>query len=768
MFYQSQKIFKKIMKPFWQAFKKYTQKREGAKRENSVYKRILIVANRLPITVVEKNNTLEYMESQGGLVSGLKASLKTVKEKMDLECLWLGWPGANVTEANKLKVKDELKNKNSAVPVFLTEQEMDDFYHGFCNKTIWPLFHYFPAYTDFKTENWQVYVEVNKKFAEAILEIIQPDDLVWIHDYHLMLLPMMLRQKGIVNKIGFFLHTPFPFYEIFRILPADCRRQILEGLLGSDLIGFHTHNYSQYFLGCVLRILGLEHTTGQVDLGDRVVQVEAFPLGIDYQKFHEYAKSQENDVAVKKIKDTFPDKKIIISIDRLDYTKGIYKRLQGYECFLEKYPEWQNKIVLMLYIIPSRVAIDSYQQMKKQLDEEIGRINGKFSVLHWTPIVYQFKSIYFEELVALYSAADIGLVTPLRDGMNLIAKEYVACRREQNGMLILSEMAGAAKELGEAVLVNPNNIEEIAESLREALLMSPEEQNKRNYYMQNRLSRYTVQRWTIDFLENLKRNTIRIYKPVKFISSAEQKIILDKYEKSQKRLILLDYDGTLVPFAKDPLLARPNSEINEILNILSNNNRNDLVIISGRDRKVLAKWFVQPEISLVAEHGIWLREKAKEWQLLKNIKQDWKNKVLPILEKYSDSIPGTFVEEKEYSLSWHFRMADPEQYQERRKELLDTLINFTANIDVQVIQGDKVVEVRNTGIDKGTAVALLTSRTNYDFILAIGDDRTDEDMFKEIRENGFAIKVGFSESIAPYRLKSHKEVINFLKELKNI
>src|SRR3990170_2956421 len=347
--------------------------------------RLLIISNRLPITVVEKEGKLSFQQSMGGLVSGISSYLDSLKgiSFSSSEYIWIGWPGISVNDKMKLKLKEKVSSEYQAYPVFLSEKVMEKFYHGFCNKTIWPLFHYFPSYVVYDEALYAHYRCVSRIFCEAVLEILKPDDVVWIHDYHLMLLPKLLRDKRPNLPIGFFLHIPFPSFEVFRLLPVKWRAEILEGILGADLIGFHTHDYTQYFLRCVLRILGYEHNIGSISLGERVVKVDTFPMGIDFQKFHTAAIVGETETGADRRLELPNDVKVVLSADRLDYTKGIVKRLQGYELFLEKNPQWQNKVVLVLVVVPSRIGVEHYQQIKRHIDELVGKINGKFGSTAW-------------------------------------------------------------------------------------------------------------------------------------------------------------------------------------------------------------------------------------------------------------------------------------------------------------------------------------------------------------------------------------------------
>ncbi|MGA9098897.1 MAG: bifunctional alpha,alpha-trehalose-phosphate synthase (UDP-forming)/trehalose-phosphatase, partial [Methanotrichaceae archaeon] len=524
--------------------------------------------------------------------------------------------------------------------------------------------------------------------------------------------------------------------------------------------------YTQYFLRCILRILGYEHAMGQVTQNDHFVRVDTFPMGIDFQKFHNTALSPEVQTERDDLLKVIGGHKIILSIDRLDYTKGIVSRLQGYERFLERNPQWCEKVILVLIVVPSRTKVEHYQQMKRQIDEIVGRINGKFGSIDWTPILYHYKFIEFNKLIALYSVADVGLVTPLRDGMNLIAKEYLATKTNGKGVLILSEMAGASKEVREAIIINPNDIGEIASALKEALEMPEEEQIRRNRIMQSRLERHDVIQWAESFIQALlsmkeKERSL----DYKLLGQSARGQVINDFLKAPRRLILLDYDGTLVKFAAHPQAARPTEEVLRTLRLLSENPRNEVVLLSGRDRITLQSWFGVLGIGLVAEHGAWIRKKNEDWRMSKPLTSDWKPKVLPILEMYSDRLPGSFIEDKDFSLAWHYRMADHEMASIVSKELLDDLVSFTANIGVQILQGNRVLEIRNPGMNKGDASTVWLAENGFDFILAIGDDWTDEDMFKILPESAYSIKVGRMQSQARYNLTNQAEVIDLLQEL---
>ncbi len=730
---------------------------------------MLIVSNRLPFTVVEKDGKFIYQESVGGMVSGLSSYLDSLKNSSftESEYIWIGWPGITIEdEKQKVELKSKAIHDFKAYPIFLSTITMDKFYHGFCNKTIWPLFHYFPSYTTFDEESWQYYRDVNRSFCEAIMEIIEPDDIVWIHDYHLMLLPHLLKKKAPDNPIGFFLHIPFPSFEIFRLLPKKWQKEILEGLLGADLVGFHTHEYTQYFLRCVLRIMGYEHNMGKIIMENNIVKADTFPMGIDFLKFHDHTSSVQVQKEEDKFDRTLANYKIILSIDRLDYTKGLINRLQSYEIFLERYKEWQKKLILLLIVVPSRIGVEQYHQNKKEIDELVGRINGRFGSIDWTPISYQYSYLPFSSLVALYKRSDIALITPLRDGMNLISKEYIAARNDKTGVLILSEMAGASKELGEAIIINPNYKEEITEALREALEMPEEEQIRRNNIMQERIKCYDVVKWAKDFIQDL----LLIHEEqrrfdARLLNRKAKEQLKEDFNKAMSRLILLDYDGTLVPFKSNPQKAAPNLEVINILSAFLKDPRNELVLLSGRDKDTLDRWFRMPDMNIVAEHGILIKEKNSEWVVVKPVNDQWKMRIIPLLNLYVDRVPGSFTEEKDFSITWHYRKADPEQGSQRAKELMDTLVNLTANIDVQVLQGNKVVEIRDAGLNKGTAGMHWISRKQYEFILAIGDDFTDEDLFRILPDTAYSIRVGVTQSYARFNLHNYIEVLELLRQI---
>ncbi len=730
--------------------------------------RLLIISNRLPVTVAREAEKLSFRPSVGGLVTGFNGYVRSLQGSTSevTGYIWAGWPGGAVPDQEKALVRGRLLKKYNCYPVFVPVDSMDKFYLGFCNSTIWPLFHYFPSNTVYNADSWTQYERVNEIFRDAILEMAQPDDIIWVQDFHLMLLPGLLRKELPKARIGFFLHIPFPAYEIFRLLPSDWRRSILNGLLGADVVGFHTHDYTEYFLRCVARILGFDNDMGRIVLGERMVRADTFPMGIDFGRFHEAARRPANRRRGKALRTRLATTKVVLSIDRLDYTKGTIHRLRAYELFLEENPEWRCKVVLVLVVVPSREGVEDYQRIKRQIDEIVGKINGVFGSLEWTPIVYQYTALPFSQMVGLYGASDVALVTPLRDGMNLIAKEYLASRADKTGVLIISEMAGAAKELGEAVIVNPNDVQGIAGALKLALTMPEEEQVLRNEIMQSRLRRYDVVKWAADFIQALLRTKAEQGNlAARLMTPDVRGTLVTDFLRAETRLLLLDYEGTLIPNLRPPQTARPGEKTLTLLDRLAQDQRNQVILFSRLDRQTLQAWFGHLKIGLIAEQGVWIKEVLANWEMVHPLSNDWKHTIVPILEMHVDRLPGSLLEEREYSLVWNYRNADTELASVRASELLDALVAFTANADLQVTQGAKDIQVRSASVNKGFAYLHLVGPKRFDFVLAAGDDVTDEELFKVTPRTAYTIKVGLTQSSARFNLSDSQELVRLLESL---
>ena len=722
--------------------------------------RLLLVANRLPISITKRLRELRFTPSPGGLATGLSSLSQSY------QCHLIGWPGIaseKLTDEDKAEISEKLSAEKYS-PIFLSQKQVEQYYLGFSNRTIWPLFHYQPLNTVYENRFWQTYKQVNQTFSDEVINIAKPGDCIWIHDYQLMLVPRLIRQQLVDAKIGFFLHIPFPSFELFRLLPW--REEILNGLLGADVIGLHTYDYVRHFITSASRILGLEQTLGKISVGNRIVKVDAFPMGIDYEKYSQAVNDTDVQNEVRKILQKVGGSKIVISIDRLDYTKGIIQRLEAFDLFLSQNPEYKGKVTLIMVAVPSRTGLEDYRMMRNRLEQLVGRVNGEHGTIGWVPVWYLYRFVPFKSLVALYKIADVALVTPLRDGMNLIAKEFLATKGDGKGVLILSEMTGAASELGEALIVNANNKAAIIRAIKDALEMPTDEQVERNRLMQERLSRYNVSRWSKDFLHALS-DVSKAQKElsVRKLTESTRKNLISDYRKAHSRLFLLDYDGTLVGFADRPEKAGPDVETTSLLQSLSSDTKNHVVVTSGRDKATLTKWLGNANITLIAEHGAWTKQKGRDWQCVEPLKNDWKDTIRPVLELYADRTPGSFVEEKDFSLVWHYRKAIAELAYVRTQELKGTLLNLTANLNVGVFEGSKILEIRNLGLNKGRATEFWLAKKNWDFIIAAGDDYTDEEMFAVLPEEAYSIKVGFSISKARFNVDTVHEIRLLLKEL---
>ena len=731
----------------------------------------IIVSNRLPIRITKVENSFEFTPTSGGLATGLHSVHKNKNS------LWVGWPGIGsdtLDESEWEPLKDSL-TENNYCPVSLSTEEIDDFYYGLPNKCLWPLFHYFIEFSIFNKAHWDSYVEVNEKFSKAVIDRIEPGDTVWIQDYQLMLCPKMIRDACPDVTIGFFLHIPFPSFEIFRIFPW--REPLLEGVLGADLIGFHTYDYERHFLSSAKRILRKNVQFNRVTVGSREVVVDTFPMGIDYTKFNDAAQTHLAQKQTEKselkiqldvhLKST-DDSKLILSIDRLDYTKGVINRIKAFDLFLDKYPEYLEKVRLVMLTVPSRSDVPEYKRLKKETDEVVGRINGKYATVNWTPIWYYYRAMDFDDLIDLYMTSDIAMITPVRDGMNLVAKEYVATRVKGDGVLILSEMAGASKELYEAILVNPFDRNAMADAIQKAIVMPVEEQKKRNSSMQKRLSRYTVNYWAKEFMDALEvkvepKEEVGVQK----LNTQRITSMAESFKQADKKMLLLDYDGTLVGFHQNPDRAVPDDALLKTLTQLTSLPNTDVAIVSGRDKVFLEKWFGHLQLTLVAEHGYFVKEHKQKWVANGSADNTWKKDLLPIMEAFTDRTPGTFIEEKTNSLVWHYRKTDPELAAERVVELKTVLASLISD-KLSIMDMDKALEVVNSQITKGTAVSDLVSNKNYDFILCAGDDVTDENMFTSLPSHTRTIKVGRKKTEAKYYIEDIEHVKALLSTLATI
>ncbi len=728
----------------------------------------IIVSNRLPLQVKTDGKDIKVTPSVGGLATGMKSVHR------DSNGVWVGWSGLTdeeIDDGMQAKV-DQAVQKEQCVAVNLNEDDIQNYYYGFSNRTLWPLFHYFLEYTEFEKESWESYKRVNEKFAKVVVDQIEEGDRVWVHDYQLLLLPQLIKDEKPDVPVGFFLHIPFPSYEIFRTFPK--RKEILEGMLGSDLLGFHTYDYERHFLSSVKRIANKEVRFNKITHDNRIIKVDSFPMGIDYKKFEDAAKKNQDQSKKQRSEvqrrldehlNESDSAKMVLSIDRLDYTKGIPNRIRAFEYFLNKYPEYQEKIRLIMLAVPSRSEVPQYQKLKKETDELVGRINGQFSTVSWTPIWYFFRTMPFENLIDLYTSSDVALITPVRDGMNLVAKEYVATRTEQDGVLVLSEMTGASKELGEALQINPFNFEEIADTLKRALEMPKAEQKRRMLSLQKRISRYSVEKWAEEFMNALESSqNVSQYIQAERLTQKHQRNILKTVEDSENTIIFLGYNGTLVDYTDKTEDKTPDKALYDTLAKVSQRPNVELCITSCSENENLQKWFADTDYRLISDHGAFYR-KHNIWTELEALKTDWMEDVIPVLETFVDRTPGSYLDINRFSLAWHYGDADIEMGEKRVIEINTVLTSLTSNTDLSVFHGKEVVEIKSTKVSKGYAALQVLKEKDFDNIIVIGDDWTDEYMFEDLPDHAHSIKVGIRKTNAKYFVKRVEEVRAFLNLL---
>jgi trehalose 6-phosphate synthase/phosphatase len=720
-------------------------------------KTLINVSNRLPVTVEADRIT----KSSGGLV----AALEGLPEDQ-YQTRWIGWPGAAFPEeSRRQEIASKLAEEYGCVAVFLGQEEATAFYEGFSNSSIWPLLHYLPNYLRYEPAWWEHYQNVNRTFAEKVLENVHEGDLVWVHDYQLMLLPAMLRAAAPDLRIGFFLHTPFPAYEIFRCHPR--RRELVAGMLGANRIGFHAFGYLRHFCSTVQRLLGIETELTHIPTNGHTSALGVYPIGINAQKFEQTLDSKEFSERREEFRLAHEGKRLVVSVERMDYTKGILHRLEAIDNFLAG-SDKTDAIRFVFVSVPSREGIEEYQQLLEEVESRVGQLNGKYATLLNSPIHFIHGSIPFVDLCALYALAEIALVTPLVDGMNLVAKEFVACQRENAGLLILSEFAGAAEELFNALLVNPYDSAAVAETLTGALALSPEEKRNRITPMRERVIRYDARHWARTFIDDLMSGPGRVAPAVETDIKEAREQFAQAFSAGKRIALFLDYDGTLREIELDPGAATPNAEVEALLDRLGQQPNLDVTIISGRSQENLEAFLGAHSFRLVAEHGAAIREpEIKEWERLdRDISYAWKEELLPILRLYEQATPGSAIEEKRSSIVWHYRKADEEFGAWKANQLTEELSALTANHPIHVRHGKKMVEATAAENNKGAAVGrVLDHIGNYELALCAGDDLTDESMFELRRPGLLTLKVGLGATQARFRVSDPATFRQFLSDL---
>jgi len=671
--------------------------------------------------------------------------------------------------------------------ITLTDQTR---WRRYAEHDLYTLFHYKqhePSDGRKERVQWADYYRMNQMFANKIIEAYKPGDIVVVHDYYLMLLPSMLRQRAPGMYISFFLHSPFPSSEFLRCLPR--RKEVLQGVLGSNLIGFQSYSYSRHFLSCCTRILGFPSDTLGIDAYGARVQVGVFPIGIDAAKVESFA---WNDTVTEKyntLKSMYEGKKIIVGRDRLDSVRGVAQKLQAFERFLELYPEWREKVVLIQVTTPTLVEAEKGDPQKKvssRVNELVMKINGQYGSLGFSPVQHYPQYLSQDEYFALLRAGDIGLITSVRDGMNTTSLEYIVCQKDGHGPLILSEFSGTAGSLGDALHINPWDVSGVAEKINLALTMSDDKRMAMQGSLYSHVTSHNMQSWISKFIRKvytvLGDSNNAIATPL-----LDRALMLSRYRDAKKRLFMFDYDGTLTPIVQEPSAAIPSERIIKSLRLLADDPRNLVWIISGRDQEFLKQHLGHiPAMGFSAEHGSFMKNPhSDEWEnLAEKLDMGWQQEVIDVFQQYTDRVQGSFIERKRCALTWHYRRADPELGEAMSRECHKELVEGVGTRwEVEVMAGKANLEVRPTFINKGEiAKRLVKTFHNPDapadspdagpveFALCMGDDFTDEDMFRSLNalsgpvldaDHVFTVTVGASTKVtlARWHLLEPEDVI---------
>lgn len=723
-------------------------------------KRWIIVSNRLPIRYDPKHK--RFTVASGGLVS----SLLGVAYRKPI--LWFGLTTENYDPETLSEITKKFNRKIEIVPLTISKELYNPYYNNFCNAVLWPLLHYETERVEWDLLAWKKYQEVNRIVANALaVQTSAKDDLLWVHDFHLMLVASYLRAKRPRQGMGFFLHVPFPNYEIFRQLPF--RSTILSALLAHDLVGFHDYSYLMHFAQTVHHILGVGSNFNRIHTKGRTVSLGVYPVSIPTANIHRTTKTKRVKQIYDGYRKQFENTKLILGVDRLDYIKGIDLKLDIFNAFLTKHRQHQGRVSLLQVVVPSRTEVPAYRQLKETIEGKVGHLNGNWGKADYVPVYYIFNSVQFNELLALYQLSDCLLITSKRDGMNLVALEYIAAQTTSHpGQVLLSEFTGAISTMPNAIAINPWNINKTADCLNRALSENPEPIAKRNSEMLEYLKSYTGNEWAKSFISDLCQAR-QSEQTVQVINLNKNQPLLTTITNHQRRVLFLDFDGTLVPIQANPKQATIDNNLLHLLSNLQHNNY-QIVIISGRDRKFLQQQFAGQEFTLVAEHGAEFFDlQKKRWRSLVMSEQNsWLPSALQMMRYYQRRVPNSFIERKKYSLCWHYRKS-PELYASYQARKLTEELEFSlANLPAVVASGKKIVEAKAIEASKGSFVAWFTKHylNNNGLIIAIGDDLTDEELFRSLRPTDISIKVGIEETKAKYRLREQQEVEKFLRSLK--
>lgn len=721
--------------------------------------RWIIVSNRLPFSYDEEKGKLR--PSSGGLVTAIRG-IKTKEE-----VVWIGSLPNNVPRKLVKDHKDADDIKFSFPD--LDQKLYDDYYNGFCNDALWPILHYETDSVKFRPENWKDYQKVNEIFAKHINKVAKKDDIIWVHDYQLFLVPKLLKELNPQLKIGFFLHVPFPSSEIWRQIP--CRNEILDSLIHADLVGFHDFAYLRHFVSSVYNLLGLHSSLLEIKSNRNNTKLGVYPVSIDTKDFIKKAASKKTAKEIEKYGLKNKELKYVLGVDRLDYSKGLLYKLEAFQRFLKDNPNHVGKVQLIQIAVPSRTDVPEYIKLRHDVERLVSEINGEFSRINYIPVKYIFNSVSVHELMALYRACDILLVSSKRDGMNLVCLEYIAAQDPENpGVVMLSEFAGAASTLSHATLINPMDIQDTADKLKSSLETKLSERKKRHHTMYEYLKDYTATTWASAFINHLKKKTLESNPKVKDLTQKSKLSSLKKEFKNVERAVLLDYDGTLTPIVNNPQDAYLRPKMRDLIKNIQAQDGTEVIIVTGRDANFITKQFEDVDCYIACEHGAKFYDyKKKKWRnLVSSSKTEWFGQASQIIKEYSRRTPGSFFEKKNYAIAWHYRNSPQDFGEFQARKLVIDLESGLSHLPVTVILGKKVVEVKSIEANKGYFVQWFAARylKKGQKVFAIGDDRTDEDMFTSLGKKGECVKVGRPDKTnAQYYLEDQKDVYKTLKEL---
>ncbi|MFC5790414.1 bifunctional alpha,alpha-trehalose-phosphate synthase (UDP-forming)/trehalose-phosphatase [Agromyces tardus] len=715
---------------------------------------MVVVSNRLPVDYVAgPGGATRWKSSPGGLVTALEPVMRAA------DGAWIGWAGVADREFAPFE-----HDGISIIPVPLSEQELEEYYEGFSNDTLWPLYHDVIAPPSFHREWWESYVRVNRRFADAAADAASEGAVVWVQDYQLQLVPRMLREARPDLVIGFFNHIPFPAYGIYSQLPW--RRQVIDGLLGADVIGFQRAADAGNFGRAVRRLFGYPTRGSVIDVPEadgetRHVVARHFPISIDAASFEELARRPDVQARAKEIRHSLGDPEIVmLGVDRLDYTKGIRHRLKAFGELLRDGRLGVEEVTLVQVASPSRERVETYRQLRDEIELMVGRLNGDYSTLGHQAIAYLHHGYPREEMVALYLAADVMLVTALRDGMNLVAKEYVACRFDNDGVLLLSEFTGASDELRQAVLVNPHDIEGLKDSMIEAVRMPQRERARRMRSLRKRVRDNDVANWSATFLETLT-GVGKIDPGV----PDGLRVALTQLAESERLLVALDFDGTLAPIVDRPEDARSTDRARSAIDRLLSADDTRVALVSGRALASLRHVASPPVAALLSgSHGVELQLDGDGVTIdLRDAELTRLEQLTEVLEQAVSDTEGAWVERKPAGVALHTRKLGSVAGAALQRSARDRVESVVPGLSIRT--GKSVLEFSVRASDKGEAVTRLRQHVGASAVLYVGDDVTDEDAFAILETGDVGVKVGQGKSLAAHRVRSPEEVGELLEIL---